>query len=213
VVAQVAQRENVVGRIGFRASRPAGETAVERAHVRRLVARAKTGDRNALRDLYARYADSVYGYVNSIVRDHHEAEDITQQVFAKLIGAIVKYDERGIPFSGWLLRLARNLAIDHVRARRSLPFESPLANITGGREAESEHVACLRSALGMLPEEQRTVIVLRHLAGLTPAEIATRIGRSESAVHGLHHRARQTMREELRRLGAAPATLRVLRAA
>jgi hypothetical protein len=57
------------------------------------IARAKQGDTNALHFLYVRYADDVYGFVNSIVRDHHEAEDITQNLFAKLMRIIGKYEQ------------------------------------------------------------------------------------------------------------------------
>ncbi len=88
------------------------------------VARAKEGDREALRFLYVSYSHNIYGYVRSIVRDDHEAEDVTQHVFAKLMTTIGKYDERGVPFFAWLLRLARNVAIDHLRANRVTPIES-----------------------------------------------------------------------------------------
>ena len=71
-----------------------------------------------MRVLYLRYSDNVYGYLRSIVRDDSEAEDLTQHVFMKLVTVIVKYNDRGVPFSGWLLRLARNVALDHLRRRR-----------------------------------------------------------------------------------------------
>src|SRR5918992_3421454 len=87
------------------------------------ISRAKQGDTNALHFLYVRYADDVYGFVNSIVRDHHEAEDITQNLFAKLMRIIGKYEQREVPFSAWILRVARNAALDHMRARRQIPFE------------------------------------------------------------------------------------------
>ena len=61
------------------------------------IARAQAGDMNALHFLYVRYADDVYGYVKSIVRDPHEAEDITQDVFVKLLSAIKKYEPRAVP--------------------------------------------------------------------------------------------------------------------
>ena len=88
------------------------------------VARAKEGDREALRFLYVSYSHNIYGYVRSIVRDDHEAEDVTQHVFAKLMTTIVKYDDRGVPFFAWLLRMARNVAIDHLRANRLTPTEN-----------------------------------------------------------------------------------------
>jgi RNA polymerase sigma-70 factor (ECF subfamily) len=92
--------------------------------VSRAVKRAQEGDREALAFLYARYADNVYGYVRSIVRDSHGAEDVTQQVFAKLIHVIDKYEEREVPFLAWALRVARDLAVDHVRRQRTIPVEA-----------------------------------------------------------------------------------------
>ena len=68
--------------------------------VARAVVRAKQGDDDAIRYLYVRFAANVYGYARSIIRDDHEAEDVTQQVFAKLITVIHKYEQRAVPFSG-----------------------------------------------------------------------------------------------------------------
>jgi RNA polymerase sigma-70 factor (ECF subfamily) len=84
---------------------------VHEAHAS-AIARAKQGDTSALHFLYVRYADDVYGFVNSIVRDRHEAEDITQNLFARLTWTIGEYDEREAPFSAWILRVARNSALD-----------------------------------------------------------------------------------------------------
>lgn len=169
------------------------------------IARCREGDRDALRLLYIRYSGNVYGYVRSIVRDEKEAEDLTQHVFLKLITAIVKYDDRGVPFSGWLLRLARNVALDHLRRRRATPAEEVYGSDGHADESALHRARCLRAALAALPREQRNVVVMRHLVGLTPPEIAARLGRSESSVHGLHHRGRRALQQELRRLEAAPS--------
>ena len=101
------------------------------------VARAKEGDHEALRFLYVTYSHNIYGYVRSIVRDDHEAEDVTQHVFAKLMTTIVKYDDRGVPFFAWLLRLARNVAIDHLRANRLTPTEDGARSRRRARESTS----------------------------------------------------------------------------
>ena len=174
--------------------------------VSRAVKRAQEGDREALGFLYARYADDVLGYVRSIVRDQHEAEDITQQVFAKLIHVICKYQEREVPFFAWILRVARNAAVDHLRRRRTIP----VAEIRGADDADepgaAERISDLREALATLPADQREVLVLRHFAGLSPTEIAERTGRTEGSVHGLHHRGRRALKAELTSRGAAPAT-------
>jgi RNA polymerase sigma-70 factor, ECF subfamily len=181
--------------------------------VSQAVRRAQQGDREALGFLYARYADNVYGYVRSIVRDQHEAEDVTQHVFAKLIHVIGKYEEREVPFFAWILRVARNVALDHVRRRRAIPVEQVRAIEHGGGGPESaERMNDIKEALALLPRDQCEVLVLRHFAGLSPMEIAERTGRTEGSVHGLHHRGRRALRAELSSRGAGPATSRSLRA-
>jgi RNA polymerase sigma-70 factor, ECF subfamily len=195
--------------IGLRARTTLDESPEAQRQVRLAIARAKEGDRDALRLLYVRYSENVYGYVRSIVRDEKEAEDLTQHVFLKLITVICKYDDRGIPFSGWLLRLARNVALDHLRRRRATPTEEVFGADTHVDESSLDRARSLRTALDSLPEEQRNVVVMRHVIGLTPPEIAARMGRSESSIHGLHHRGRRALQEELLRLEAAPATAAV----
>jgi RNA polymerase sigma-70 factor (ECF subfamily) len=173
--------------------------------VQLAIVSAKQGDREALRLLYVRYAENVYGYVASILRDDKEAEDLTQHVFLKLISAIHKYDDRGVPFSAWLLRLARNAALDHLRRRRAIPAEEVFGAEPHVDERALNRAHSLRTALKSLPEEQREVVVLRHVVGLTPPEIAAQTGRTESSIHGLHHRGRKALRQELLRLDAAPS--------
>ena len=115
---------------------------------RLAVLRAKEGDMEAMRFLYACYSHNVYGYVRSIVRHDHDAEDVTQHLFAKLMTTLHKYDDRGLPFFAWLLRLARNAAIDHLRANRQIPAElDPAASAT----SQIDRSLALRDALGVLP--------------------------------------------------------------
>ncbi|HEV7885850.1 MAG TPA: sigma-70 family RNA polymerase sigma factor [Solirubrobacteraceae bacterium] len=174
--------------------------------VSRAVARAKQGDRDAVRFLYMRYADNVYGYVRTIVRDHHDAEDVTQQVFAKLMTAISKYEQRGVPFVAWLLRMSHNVAVDAVRARRTTPAEEIFGADDAICEDAPERARSLHAALAALPEDQRQVVVLRHVLGLSPVEIAQQLGRTHSSVYGLHHRGRRALCAELERLDSTPLT-------
>jgi RNA polymerase sigma-70 factor (ECF subfamily) len=187
-------------------STPAISESPERLRETALaVARAKEGDRDALHFLYVRYSNNIYGYVRSILRDDYEAEDVTQHVFAKLMTTIVRYDDRGVPFFAWLLRLARNVAIDHLRANRLTPTEDVI-DPTWPSGGDLERAETVRAALATLPDEQREVVLLRHLVGLTPCEIADRMGRTESSIHGLHHRGRRALQRELSRLESAPLT-------
>jgi RNA polymerase sigma-70 factor (ECF subfamily) len=193
------------GTIGFRSRATLDESMDMREKTRLAVARAKEGDQDALRFLYVSYASNIYGYVRSIVRDEHEAEDVTQHVFAKLMTTVVKYDDRGVPFFAWLLRLARNVAIDHLRANRTTPTETVL-DPRSSCGVDLDRAETVRAALATLPDEQRQVVLLRHLIGLTPGEIADRMGRTEGSIHGLHHRGRRALRRELERLESTPCT-------
>jgi RNA polymerase sigma-70 factor (ECF subfamily) len=189
------------GRLARADARRAGDDLVYLA-----VARAKEGDMNALHFLYVRFSDDVCTYVRSIVREPHTAEDITQMVFAKLMKAIHKYERRHVPFAAWIIRVARNVALDHIRASRQIPLAEVRTSDEGTEQVGFERALSLREALERLPDDQREVLVLRHVAGLSPGEIATRLGKTEASVHGLHHRGRGALKAALRELEAAPVT-------
>ena len=172
--------------------------------VKEAIVRAQKGDMEALHFLYVRYADDVLRYVRSFVQDHHEAEDITQNVFVKLMSVIGKYEPREVPFAAWILRVSRNAALDHLRARRMTPCEDVRVEDDEHDQISHERGRDLRHALEGLPEEQREVLVLRHIVGLSPVEIADVLGKTESSVHGLHHRGRLSLKSALQELGAAP---------
>ncbi len=180
---------------------PVDGRAREERRLRGAVLGAKRGDRLSLRYLYLRFGPRVYRYVLAIVGDHHEAEDVTHNVFAKVIDAVGAYEPRETPFEAWILRIARNVAIDQVRARRTIP----VAEMPDAEPAEEGPDGALHAALAQLPPDQREVLVMRHVVGLTPAEIAGILGRSESSIHGLHNRGRRTLKATLCDLGAAPS--------
>ncbi len=199
--------EATVERGRFRRRRTLDQSPGTERLVLAAVTRAKEGDADALRFLYLRYADNVYGYVCSIVRDEHEAEDVTQHIFAKMMTALARYEPRVVPFSAWILRVAHNAAIDHMRARRPVPCEEVRSRELEDDVSGRERFADLQLALDALPAEQRDVIMLRFLVGLSPREIAERLGRSEDAVHGLQHRGRRRLRREMQRIQDEPAAL------
>jgi RNA polymerase sigma-70 factor, ECF subfamily len=198
-----ARHDEAASSSGFRVSKQIDRSNQDA--INRAVVAAKTGDMDAVRFLYVRFKDNVYGYVLSIVREAHEAEDVTQQVFMKLISSIEKYEPRAVPFTAWILRVARNVAIDHLRQRRSTPYEEVFEPSCPGGDSGRDCRWSIESALKTLPEEQREVVMLRHLVGLAPGEIAERMGRTESSIHGLHHRGRQALKRELIEMDCAPA--------
>ena len=172
--------------------------------VRQAVAHAKDGSRTALQFLYVHYAADTHRYVHRIVGDHHEAEDITQSVFAKLMPTLSNYDASRAPFGAWLRRVARNAALDTLRGRWATPTSEVRVADPPEREHHVDLVQSMKQALSHLSHDQREVLILRHLVGLSPGEIAGVLHKTESAVHGLHHRARRNFKAALRDLDAMP---------
>jgi RNA polymerase sigma-70 factor, ECF subfamily len=177
-----------------------------RTRTSHMIQCAGRGDRDALRDLYVRFAPPVHRHVLRIVGDEHEAQDVTQLVFVKLMGNASRYEERRGDVAVWILRIARNLAIDQVRRRRPVPASDGREPTQASDDAAVELGQALRDALAALSDEQREVVVLRHLAGMGTREIAARLSKSEAAVHALNHRGRTAMRASLLRAGVAPVT-------
>lgn len=189
-----------------RQSRRSRGAETDTSLVNAAVLRAQAGDRAALRFLYIRYGNEVLACVKTIVKDHHEAEDITQNVFIKLLLGIRKYEARCVPFAAWIMRVARNAALDHLRSQRTTPLEDVHVGADHGHVSH-ELRGDLRRALDQLPKEQRNVLILRHIVGLSPVEIARMLGKTEGSIHGLHHRGRASLCSALEDLGATPVVL------
>lgn len=182
------------------------ESDRDRRLVDRAVARAKAGDREGIRFLYVRYSTDVYRFVRSIVGDEHDAEDVTQTVFLKLMSVIGRYRREAVPFAAWLIRVARNAAIDHLREKRPIPCEEIRTGTSDPFDGNEQRLADLKEAMAGVQWKQREVVLLRQVYGLAPGEIAARLGKSEGAIHGLHHRGRRAVQAGLSERGAVPVT-------
>ena len=175
--------------------------------IERFVEAAKGGDPEAFGALFDHFYGPVYRYVAARVGRPSDAEDLAQLVFVKALEALPRYELRGVPFGGWLFRLARNVVIDHVRTRR----EHVTLDIIVQQSTEDDgpdELAALRQdmdsvafALRRLTPEQREAIQLRFFAGLSAREAALAMGRQEGTVRGLQFRAIAALRREL---GIAP---------
>lgn len=182
-----------------------------------LVARIQAGDREAFAELYRRCFDRVYGLLRVLLRDAHEAEDVTQQVFINALEAIDQYESRGRPFEAWLLTIARNQAITHFRRMRP-ELEDP-ADLDKRRGAANGPEAELRALrwisdedlmllVERLPLPQRQVLVMRFMLDLKPREIAEILDASPNHVSVLQYRALGFLRARLGALGREPGDLR-----
>jgi RNA polymerase sigma-70 factor (ECF subfamily) len=185
-------------------ARGSGPLELDEYRVRRTVQAARAGDRAAMRKLYERHAPSVYAYALRIVKEPHDAEDVTQQVFTKLLTGLHRYRPGEARFGTWVRQVAHNAAIDHLRARRT---SECLREDEACHDDATEHARLsLQAALATLPTAQREVLLLTHVAGLSPREIAARLGTSVRSVHGLHYRGRAAAQVALHDLGVAPCT-------
>lgn len=174
--------------------------------VQALVQRAQKQDGQAFAELYAYYAQKVYSYLYYHLGGRaHEAEDLTAEVFIKVFEKIGSYQFRGAPFSAWLFRIAHNHLIDHVRSRPRQPLV-PLEAIAELQETTTLQeldrrltVQQLKRALARLTPEQRQVVVLRFIEGLSTAETAQAVGKSDDAIKKLQARGLATLKRLLER--------------
>jgi RNA polymerase sigma-70 factor (ECF subfamily) len=159
-----------------------------------VVARVKQGDRQAVRHLYARYAPAVRTSVAPILRDPDAVDDVVQTTFLKLLTRLDAYQPGDVPFEAWLLRVARNAAIDELRRRRRRD-SVPMSDGDGAQAGPSAPE--LPVALDRLPAAYREVLLLRHVVGLSVQETADRLGTTPRTVRTLQERACAALRAEL----------------
>lgn len=178
--------------------------------IQELVERAQGGDGEAFGELYERLHPDIYRYLVRHLGGRREvAEDLTEEVFVKVLERINKYQFRGLPFSAWLYRIARNHLIDHIRA---LPKQALCSLESGAEIAErgaelvlDRHLDQqeLSYALSRLTAEQRQVVTLRFLDGLTTAETAAAMAKTEDAIKKLQARGLAQLRRILERARSA----------
>jgi RNA polymerase sigma-70 factor, ECF subfamily len=152
--------------------------------------------------LYQRHVDAIYRYLQ-LRAGLDEAADLTQQVFLKAFTGLPKYQPKGVPFSAWLFRIARNVATDHHRLSHHKPDELLPDIMPGGTAGLPEEAALqmeqkvrLRSLLRELDSEKRELLALRFAAGLSSREIGAVIGKNEAAVKRQLSRILRTLKEQ-----------------
>ena len=160
----------------------------------RMAIRVQAGELEAFDVLYLRYYDRVYGYVRVLLRDAHEAEDVTQHAFMRTLEAIGRYEQRGRPFRAWLFRIVRNAGLDLLRSQKRLSLAAP-DELDSRREGPDPDLSTdpleriadrdLLRLIERLPELQRQVVVLQYMLGLRASEVAEVIDHTPAAVRRL----------------------------
>ncbi|HSD84735.1 MAG TPA: sigma-70 family RNA polymerase sigma factor, partial [Anaerolineae bacterium] len=151
------------------------------------------------------YHQTIWRYMRVRVADAAEADDLTEVVFLKAWEAMTQYRLRDVPFGAWLYRIAHNVVVDRHRLHKELlPLDgqvaAPQEEDPEKQVARQESAQAVRQALSQLPPLYREVLTLRFVRGLSHAETAQALQRSNDAVRVLQHRALRALRRVLDRL-------------
>jgi RNA polymerase sigma-70 factor (ECF subfamily) len=168
-----------------------------------LVTRAQKGSTDAAGQLYERHYRSIFRYLFYRTGDQQAAEDLTGEVFLKMVQALPAYRVTSATFRTWLFQIARNLSIDHFRRSQTHPVVTLEEYIPDGEKAPESQAdqrltgARLQVALAQLKTEQRDVVVMRFVEEMPIGEVAAVLHKSEDAVKGLQRRALIALRDQL----------------
>ena len=163
-------------------------------------------DAEAFGELYERYVDKIYSYIYYRVGDQAEAEDLTARTFFRALRKIGSYEERGLPFSAWLYRIAHNLVANWHRSqsrRKSVQLDELITAASNSNPSvfieRQETQAILLDAIRNLAEDRQQLLILKFVERLPNAQIGQIMGRSESSIKSLYHRTLKTLRADLQK--------------
>jgi RNA polymerase sigma-70 factor, ECF subfamily len=171
-----------------------------------LLTRAGQGDKEAFGLLYERYMGRIYNYVYYRTGNQYDAEDLTARVFFRAMHHIKNYQNRGLPLSAWLYRIAHNLVANWHRdnsRRKEIPLDDSL--FSGQLQhhhpesalVQNEERERLLSMIRKLPPDRQQLLILKFVEHMTNAEIGHVMGRTEGAIKSLYHRTLIALRDEI----------------
>jgi RNA polymerase sigma-70 factor (ECF subfamily) len=170
-----------------------------------LLKKAKRGDKEAIASLYDAHYGAVYNYIHYRVEDQPTAEDLTAEVFIRMLQKLTGYVNRGRPLLAWLYTIARNLVIDHHRnlnKGEELPIVDHLLEDGEGdplQEVQAYQTQdCFKRALTQLPETQRSILIYRFVDEFSTSQILELMDKSDPAVRSLQHRALRSLERALK---------------
>jgi RNA polymerase sigma-70 factor (ECF subfamily) len=169
-----------------------------------LIERAKN-DKEAFGQLYERYVTKIYNYIYYRTGNVADAEDLTARVFIRAMQHIGRYDDRGVPFSAWLYRIAHNLVANwhRDRSRRKIISLDDVSQWQVNEEGPEsltqllEDREALLATIRRLPADRQELLILKFVERLSNKEIGDIMDRSEGAIKSLYHRTLLSLREEI----------------
>lgn len=173
--------------------------AEDRYELQRLLIRVAGGDRDALAELYQRTRAAVYGLALSYLKNAHDAQDLTQDVYVQVWDCAAQYRSTGSPM-GWLLTVCRNLCLMRLRREeRHAALSEEEWNAIPARECglDADERALLQGALANLADEERRIVLLHAVTGMKHREIAALLELPLPTVLSKYHRALKKMRSFL----------------
>jgi RNA polymerase sigma-70 factor, ECF subfamily len=167
-----------------------------------LIAHAQRGDEQAVTHLYEMHVDAIFEYISYRVGSRNIAEDLTSDVFLRMVRGMAQYKDHGLPFRAWLFRIASNLIIDHYRTHKKGPDAPLLDNQPTAdtdpldRVAKHEDQLRMRLAVKALSEEYQNLLILRFVENLPYADIAQIMNKSAEALRSMQYRALKALAEQ-----------------
>jgi RNA polymerase sigma-70 factor (ECF subfamily) len=170
-----------------------------------VLAKAIKGDLEAFSVLYKENVQRIYTYIYYRTGNKHDAEDLTARVFQRALSHIGKYEDKGVPFSAWLYRIAHNLVANWHRDRSrkkeisidEAPMEIPSMDMPESSMIKDQEIGVLMTYVRTLPADRQMLLILKFVDDMTNIEIASIMDKSEGAIKSLYHRTLLQLRDRM----------------
>ena len=175
-----------------------------------LIQLARHDDKFAFGELYQRYVTRIYSYFYYRTGSSEDSEDLTARVFMRAMKHISNYDDRGVPFSAWLYRIAHNLVANWHRdnsRRKIIPLDDYMVSTTDAPDSfaeTSEQQDELLKAVSRLPEDRQQLLIMKFVERMSNAEIGEMMDKTEGAIKSLYHRTLPALNDDLTHRGMIP---------
>ena len=170
-----------------------------------IIRKASQGDKEAFGFLYENYVDRIFNYIYYRTGNVHDAEDLTARVFQRAMKHILNYQDRGVPFSAWLYRIAHNLVANWYRDNSRKQEVSITEKLILPAKHEHPETTIMRTdkqdallhLIRTLPQDRQQLLILKFVEDYSNAEIGEIMGRSEGAIKSLYHRTLLALRDQV----------------